>query len=78
MNRIVIDPASVAKLGALEQAAELCDDSGRVLGYFTPSHDRSLYDSVECPVSAEELSRRAQRGGGRPLADIMSDLEKRA
>ncbi len=78
MNRIVIDQASVAKLGALDQAAELCDEAGHVLGYFTPTHDHSIYEGVDSPLSAEELERRFQRGGGRSLAEIMVDLERRA
>jgi hypothetical protein len=78
MNRIIIDQASMAKLGALDQSAELCDETGRILGYFTPTHDRSLYEGVEPPISAEELERRFQGGGGRPLADIMADLEQRS
>ena len=78
MNRIVIDQASVEKLGALEQLAELCDESGHVLGYFTPTQDRSLYEGVESPISGEELTRRIKDGGGRTLPEIMADLERRA
>jgi hypothetical protein len=34
-------------------------------------------DPYECPLSDEELRRRASKGGGRPLADILNDLRSR-
>jgi hypothetical protein len=77
MQRIVVDPShwTVFSLG---DAAELCDDAGHVLGYFTPAVDRSVYEGVESPTSIDELLRRKQEGGGRPLVDILRDLESRA
>jgi hypothetical protein len=79
MNRIVIDQANAAKLESIgQQCAEIHDESGRLLGYFTPAVDHSLYEGVESPISAEELSRRIQQGGGRQLKEIIADLERRA
>ena len=78
MNRIVVDQANAAKLDGVEQVAELCDESGRLLGYFTPAHDHSLYEGVESPISGEEMSRRIEQGGGRTLKEIMADLQRRA
>ena len=51
---------------------------GELLGYFTPRIDRSLYESVEIPISEDELRRCAQKGGGRTLAEILTDLEHRS
>lgn len=72
MTRIIVDEATRARLGNLAEAMQLCDESGRVLGYFTPASNLR-----EPQISQEEARRRLQQGGGRPLADILADLEKR-
>ena len=76
MTKVTVDEAVRARLGNLEEAFELCDESGRTLGYFTPAVDRSLYESLKPPVTEEELQRREQQGGGRTLSEILADLEK--
>jgi hypothetical protein len=48
-----------------------------VVGYFTPAADRSIYKDVQSPTSDEELDRRSRQGGGRPLREILDDLERR-
>ena len=55
MTKIILEQASRAKLEKLAEHAELCDESGRTLGYYTPAAVRSLYDSVEVPFTEEEL-----------------------
>jgi len=62
----------------LAARVEICDESGNVLGYFSPKGDRSLYEGIEVPISEEELDRREKEGGGRTLAEILADLENRA
>jgi hypothetical protein len=76
MVRIMLDDFAASKLQDAGTNAELCDASGRVLGYFRPAVDKSDYEGVECPVSDEELRLRAREGGGRPLRDILADLER--
>ena len=76
MKQITLDPAMLAKLGNLHQPAELHDESGHFLGYFTPTLDPSLYQNVDIPFSNEELDQASRQGGGRLLKDIMADLEK--
>jgi hypothetical protein len=78
MTRVILDQATLAKLNGLKQPVELCDESGRTLGYFSPAVDRSLYDRVQVPISEEELQRRERELGGRTLAEILADLEKKA
>jgi hypothetical protein len=39
--------------------------------------DASLYRGIEPSVSKEELDRREKAGGGRSLANILSDLQQR-
>ena len=76
MDRIVIDQANSNKLDGLERMVELCNESGRVLGYFTPLGAPSLYKGIEVPVSEEELDQIEREGGGRTLSEIMADLER--
>ena len=75
MTKVTIDHTMRDKLRNLSERVELCDEDGRVLGYFTPAADRSLYEGVDSPISEEELQRRLNEDGGRPLADILRDLE---
>ena len=73
MNRIVIDSALRSKLDNLPAAVELCDETGRVVGRFTPVPDSARYSPLEPQVSEEELQRRVDAGGGRTLAEIFTD-----
>ncbi len=77
MSKLVLDRETAAKFQQLEQGVEVCDESGRILGYFSPRPDPSIYENIEPPISDEELERRANEGGGRTLAEILADLEKR-
>lgn len=78
MNQVVVDPATFAKLRDAQQTLDLCDASGQIAGRFIPIVDRSQCTDLEPQISEEELDRRQGAGGGRPLADILADLEKRS
>jgi hypothetical protein len=57
--------------------AELCDSSGRLLGYFTPAANRDLYATAEIPpIDEEELQRREHEQGGYTTAEVLEHLEK--
>jgi hypothetical protein len=51
---------------------------GRLLGHFIPALDVSLDPRLQPRISEAEAQRRERAGGGRPLARILADLEKRA
>ena len=72
MIRIIVDPATQSRLEDVQHVAEICDASGRVLGRFVPV----LEDLIPEPEISEEELRRREAEGGRPLADILADLEK--
>lgn len=72
MSQVTIDAPLSEKLRALASSVELVDAAGRVLGRYIPE----TVDS-EPPMSAEELERRRKEPGGRSLAEIQADLEKR-
>jgi hypothetical protein len=74
MTRLTLDADTLSKLRHLTEPMEVYDESGRHLGYITPSP----YRTVEVPFTEEELDRREQEPGGRALAEILADLEKRA
>jgi hypothetical protein len=78
MNKIVVDDELRKKLHNLTESLELCDEQGHVLGYVTPVGDKSLYDQVQSPLSEEELQKRLKEEGGRPLEEILRDLENKA
>ncbi len=72
MSVIILDQQATERLQAATERAEVRDANGRFLGVFTP------FASLIPPLSQEELDRRAAEPGGRPLADILRDLESRA
>jgi hypothetical protein len=78
MNRVVVDPVTLAKLRDAWETLDLCDTDGQIVGRFIPIVDRSHGADLEPQISEEELDRRQREGGGRPLADILKDLEKRS
>jgi hypothetical protein len=70
MTRLIFDANALAILPKLTEPVELLDESGKTLGHFHPAPRQ-----VQPRVSEEELRRRVQQGGGRPLVDILADLE---
>jgi hypothetical protein len=78
MGKLILDSDLRAKLNGLTEQLEVCDSDGRTVGLFLPvDHYRKLvYAAVEaaCPFSAEELARRQQETGGRPLKEIWKSL----
>ncbi len=74
---IIADEQMQAKLGNGDEPVMICSADGTVLGYFTPTTPAPRKLNLQPQVSDEELTRREKAGGGRKLADILSDLEKR-
>ncbi|MEI6636141.1 MAG: hypothetical protein WCO99_06215 [Planctomycetota bacterium] len=77
MVRLTIDKVLEAKLLGEAEPLELCDAGGRVIGHFIPVADASRYAGVEVPTPSEELDRRSREEIGRPLAEILRDLQDR-
>lgn len=71
MTRIILDPKTSRRLRDSDGPAELCDESGDLLGVFKPAE---LPTRSQPPLlSRDELDRRSQEGG-RPLSEILHDL----
>jgi hypothetical protein len=78
MKRVIIDDSAAQPFVEAGDAVQVCTRSGLVLGYFTPAGNSDLSDELESPCSEEELQDRLREGGGRPLAEILRDLESRS
>ena len=76
MEQLFVDPASLGPLANLDHGVQLCDKAGRPLGWFVPAQDEDDYVGYECPLTKEQIDEIAKAGGGRPLADILRDLEQ--
>ncbi|MBI1901826.1 MAG: hypothetical protein HYS13_12035 [Planctomycetia bacterium] len=77
MTKLVLDANTLAKLHNLAAPFEVCDESGRTLGYFHPVGAPGAASSgVKSPISDEEIGRRRQQRTGRPLAEILENLAK--
>lgn len=74
MTRIVIDRRTRAQLNDLQEPLQFIDESGQPLGLFTPTASATV---LKPQISEDEIQKRLAQGGGRPLADILRDLEAR-
>ena len=71
MTRIVLDPEIESRLAGIQEAVELCDHDGRLIGDFHPA--RSLRDLS--PLTDADVEKLRGQAGGRPLKDILKDLQ---
>jgi len=74
MTHVILDPTMVQQLRQAQAALKLVDADGNVIGHFIPEDS----PPTEPYISEEELDRRELEEGGKRLADILADLEKRA
>jgi hypothetical protein len=77
MQIITVDSEFCAKLGSATSQTVLCDDSGRVLGFFSPEPDKpKLSDlQLDSPRSLEEMKALAKtQRTGKPLQEILTRL----
>jgi hypothetical protein len=76
MNKLVLDPTLGSQLNAVNGEVELCDQTGRTLGYFLPAQmrNRILYDWAKAQFTDEELDRAEQQTGGMTTAQMLEWL----
>ena len=58
MTRVTLDAQMREKLSGLAHSVDLCDESGKVLGTFTPLTEREAAERARPAITAEELERR--------------------
>ena len=74
MTRVTLDQATISQLLQTHGSVEVCDPQGKVVGSFNPTN--TTFDlSKEKVLSKEEVQRRLKQPG-RPLTEILADLEK--
>ena len=73
MTQILLDAKLARQLRSSANPLELCDPSGAVVGVFAPVNQSKF----AVPFTEDEIQKSKQAKGGRPLADILADLEKR-
>ena len=77
MSRIVIPKEMLeATFQGLKDQVDFVNESGEVLGQFTPAGIDWMLEGPIPPL--EELERRVREETCRPMADIMRDLERLA
>jgi hypothetical protein len=77
MGKVIVDDELRAKLNGLTDDVEFCTPDGEPLGYFVPKDEylKLLYAwELRQPVDMDELRRRAEEPGGRPLSEIWKRL----
>jgi hypothetical protein len=76
MSITINDPALSQAMAAAVGWIDVKDASGRFLGRFVAGHDGKLPPGVTSPFSEEEMERRRKDATpGRPLKDILRDLQ---
>lgn len=82
MSSVVLDPQILERLRQAGGRVEIRSPAGQTVGYFTPcaapTAGGSPSGSPEVPFTDEELDRFEKEPGGRPLAEILRDLEARS
>jgi hypothetical protein len=78
MTAITIPKELESKLQNLKGRAELRTEDGTLVGVFEPVVGSTSADwRATCPYTDAELDALAQQSGGRPLKDILKDLEEK-
>ena len=73
----ITDPGLLAQLRQAADVVELKDPDGNVLGRFSAEGLGRLPPGVKSPFTPEQMAERRKQRTGRPLKDILRDLEAR-
>ena len=74
MTRITLDQAIIQQLLQPDGSVEVCDQQGNLVGFFRPTKP-AIDLGGEAGLSEEEVQRRLKQPG-RPLIELLHDLEK--
>ena len=77
MSITITDSALIEQLRHINGDVELKDPNGSVLGRFVAENPCKLPPGVKSPFTEEEMAERRKDRTGRPLADILRDLQAR-
>jgi hypothetical protein len=77
MDPIRLDAETLRRLMASMNTVDICDESGKVVGRFTPTIDLTDYDVVGPDITDEELRRRIESKGPRyTTAEVIEYLKQ--
>jgi len=78
MSTITI-PTSLTSAFAGSVPARICDENGKILGYYTPRREATEedYDWLMKHVTKEDIEASLQSGPGRPLSEIIAELQRK-
>ncbi len=74
MSRVVFDASLISRLQPLSSLTEICDESGRTLGFYHPVQDAATQPQMRSPFSQEELNVLRRQRSGRALSEILDEL----
>jgi hypothetical protein len=77
MSITISDPNLLAQLRQADDVVELKDPDGKVLGRFRVEGLGKLPPGVKSPFTDAERAEMRKERSGRPLKDILRDLESR-
>ena len=79
MTQLILEPNLRSRLGQTDSEIELRDEQGLLVGYFVPPplHRELILAWSRVHVTDDELERARREPAGRPLAQILTDLEQR-
>jgi hypothetical protein len=78
MSGMTLDATSSERLRTIKEPVELFDHEGLPLGTFTPVARKERDRKIDVPYTAEEIRCLKDQQGGRTLAEILADLERRS
>ncbi len=77
MTQVIFDSGILARFGGMHDPVEICDESGRLVGFFRPALSSSQLKSMtaESPFNENELQAIwNQDRVGRPLSEILPEV----
>ncbi len=79
MTPMILEPNLRSRFGQTDSEVELRDEQGQLVGYFVPPrlHRELILAWSRAHVSDDELERARREPAGRPLAEILTDLDQR-
>jgi hypothetical protein len=76
MEKLILDPMQQSQLTGVTQQIPVCDQAGKVLGFFLPPelYKKLVYQNVKVPFTQEELQEFRRSGEPSSLADIWNKM----
>jgi hypothetical protein len=77
MTTVRIDSATLERLRGVTECVQLCDETGRVVGYFRPASGLHRYPEPPS-LDPQQLRQELAAPGRRTISEILADLASRS